>query len=195
MLEGLDTKMLGSSLKLTDFATLVLLWYTLTFGLGVITGVWMVSLGGTMGLEVILVNCHFVPLIVKVLPVDCDPLALVEGITHVEDKKVEQQVVQKSGKPDVIVVVRNVIPLFKLVIRSSPGRNDRTTDLSLARETQLVVVVTLQEIDKQFVELMVVGELLKACNVDDEKVLHKFVNVVEMDNTVEQLVITIVDSN
>ncbi|GJY15750.1 hypothetical protein Tco_0386172 [Tanacetum coccineum] len=79
--------MLGSSLKLTDFATLVLLRYTLTSGLGVIMGVWLVSLGGTMGLEVILVKGHFVPLIVKVLPVDCDPLALVEGITPVEDNK------------------------------------------------------------------------------------------------------------
>ncbi|GKC52517.1 hypothetical protein Tco_1075262, partial [Tanacetum coccineum] len=87
MLEGLYPKMLGSSLKLTDFATLVLLWYTLTSGLGVITGVWLVSLGGTMGLEVILVKGHFVPLIVKFLPVDYDPLALVEVITPVEDNK------------------------------------------------------------------------------------------------------------
>ncbi|GJX70486.1 hypothetical protein Tco_0307657 [Tanacetum coccineum] len=56
MLEGLDPKMLGSSLKLTDFATLVLLRYTLTSGLKVIMGVWLVSFGGTMGLEVILVR-------------------------------------------------------------------------------------------------------------------------------------------
>ncbi|GJR55816.1 hypothetical protein Tco_1406337 [Tanacetum coccineum] len=64
MLEGLDPKMIGSSLKLTDFVTLVLLRYTLTYGLG-----------------------HFVPLIVKVLPVGCDPLVLVEVITPVEDNK------------------------------------------------------------------------------------------------------------
>ncbi|GJY96169.1 hypothetical protein Tco_0512530 [Tanacetum coccineum] len=113
MLEGLDPKMLGSSLKLTDFETLVLLRYTLTFGLGVVTGVWLVSLEGTIGLEVILVIGHFVLLIVKVLPVggtsmvlffllllaagvilffhvlffDCDLLALVEGITPVKDNK------------------------------------------------------------------------------------------------------------
>ncbi|GKA71992.1 hypothetical protein Tco_0778208 [Tanacetum coccineum] len=60
-------------------------------------------------------------------------------------------------------------------------------DLSLAGETQLVVVVKLQEIDKYFVELMVVGELLEAYTVSNEKVLHKIVNVVERDNTVEQL--------
>ncbi|GKC12532.1 hypothetical protein Tco_1009314 [Tanacetum coccineum] len=39
--------------------------------------------GGTMGLEVILFIGHFVPFIVKVLPV-----ALVKGITPVEDNKV-----------------------------------------------------------------------------------------------------------
>ncbi|GJZ56086.1 hypothetical protein Tco_0611279 [Tanacetum coccineum] len=72
MLEGLGPKMLGSSLKLTDFATLVLLRYTLTSGLGVITGIWLVSLGGTVGLEVILVIGHFVQLIVKALPVGRD---------------------------------------------------------------------------------------------------------------------------
>ncbi|GJU68614.1 hypothetical protein Tco_1254873 [Tanacetum coccineum] len=33
MLEGLDPMMIGSSLKLTDFASFVLPWYTLTFGL------------------------------------------------------------------------------------------------------------------------------------------------------------------
>ncbi|GJT47919.1 hypothetical protein Tco_0974076 [Tanacetum coccineum] len=87
MLEGLDPKMLGSSLKLTDFATLVLPWYTLTSGLGVITSVWLVSLGGIMGLEVILLIGQFIPLIVKVFPIDCDPLALVEVITPVEDNK------------------------------------------------------------------------------------------------------------
>ncbi|GJZ84307.1 hypothetical protein Tco_0649646 [Tanacetum coccineum] len=69
MLEALGPKMLGSSLKLTDFATLDLLRYTLTVGVKVIMGVWLVSLGGSMGLEVILVIGHFVPLIVKVLPV------------------------------------------------------------------------------------------------------------------------------
>ncbi|GJT96399.1 hypothetical protein Tco_1091917 [Tanacetum coccineum] len=50
-------------------------------------GVLLVSLGGTMRLEVILVKGHFVSLIVNVLPVDCDPLALVEGITPVENNK------------------------------------------------------------------------------------------------------------
>ncbi|GJW23231.1 hypothetical protein Tco_0033853 [Tanacetum coccineum] len=67
-------------------------------------------------------------------------------------------------------------------------------DLSLTEETQLVVVVRLQEIDKHFVELMVVGELLEAYTVDDEKVLHKIANFVEKDKIVEQLVITVVDS-
>nr|GEW97691.1 putative ribonuclease H-like domain-containing protein [Tanacetum cinerariifolium] len=87
MLEGLDPKMLGSSLKLTEFSTLVLLRYTITSGLDVIMSVWLASLGGTMGLEVILVKGQFVPLIVKVLLVDCDPLVVVEVITHVEDNK------------------------------------------------------------------------------------------------------------
>ncbi|GKE03398.1 hypothetical protein Tco_1395416 [Tanacetum coccineum] len=51
------------------------------------TGVGLVSLGGTMGLAVSLVRGHCVPIIVKVLPVDCDPLALVEAITLLEDNK------------------------------------------------------------------------------------------------------------
>ncbi|GJS70531.1 hypothetical protein Tco_0703372 [Tanacetum coccineum] len=67
-------------------------------------------------------------------------------------------------------------------------------DLSLVGETQRVVVVTLQEIDKHFVELMVVGELLEADTVCNGKVLHKIVNVVKKGNTVEQLVMTVVDS-
>ncbi|GKD85185.1 hypothetical protein Tco_1356339 [Tanacetum coccineum] len=67
-------------------------------------------------------------------------------------------------------------------------------DLSLAGETQLVVIVKLQELDKHFVELMVVGELLEANTVGNKKMLHKIVNVVERDNTVEQLVITVVDN-
>nr|GEU36220.1 hypothetical protein [Tanacetum cinerariifolium] len=40
------------------------------------------------------------------------------------------------------------------------------------------------EIDKHFVELMVVGELLEDDTICNEKVLHKIVNVVERDNTV-----------
>ncbi|GJY96173.1 hypothetical protein Tco_0512534 [Tanacetum coccineum] len=67
-------------------------------------------------------------------------------------------------------------------------------DLSLAVETQLVVVVKLQGIDTHFVELMVVGELLEVYTVGNEKVLHKIVNVVERDNTVEQIVMTVVDN-
>ncbi|GKD70005.1 hypothetical protein Tco_1324095 [Tanacetum coccineum] len=67
-------------------------------------------------------------------------------------------------------------------------------DLSLAVETQLVVVVKLQGIDTHFVELMVVGELLEVYTVGNEKVLHKIVNVVERDNTVEQMVMTVVDN-
>ncbi|GKF16965.1 hypothetical protein Tco_0061883, partial [Tanacetum coccineum] len=50
------------------------------------------------------------------------------------------------------------------------------------------------EIDKHFVELMVVGKLLEAYTVDNENVLHKIVRVVEKGNTVEQLVMTVVDS-
>nr|GEZ06659.1 hypothetical protein [Tanacetum cinerariifolium] len=49
-------------------------------------------------------------------------------------------------------------------------------------------------IDKHYVELMVVGELLDANNVGNEKVLHKIVNVVKRNNVVEQVVITVVDS-
>ncbi|GJT47917.1 hypothetical protein Tco_0974074 [Tanacetum coccineum] len=67
-------------------------------------------------------------------------------------------------KHDVITVVRNVIALFKL------------------------------EMDKQFDELMVVKELLEAYTVGNEKVLHKTVNVVEKGNTVEQLVIIVINS-
>ncbi|GKB21290.1 hypothetical protein Tco_0855213 [Tanacetum coccineum] len=66
-------------------------------------------------------------------------------------------------------------------------------DLSLAGETQLVVVVTLQEMSKHVVELMVVGELLEIYTVGNEKVLHKIVNVVEKSSIVEQLLMTVVD--
>ncbi|GKG10629.1 hypothetical protein Tco_0342029, partial [Tanacetum coccineum] len=64
------------------------------------------------------------------------------------------------GNRDVIVVVRNAIALFKLAIGSSPGRNDGT-----ARPE----------------------EFLEAYTVNDKNVLHKNVNVVERDNTIEQL--------
>nr|GEY59497.1 hypothetical protein [Tanacetum cinerariifolium] len=67
-------------------------------------------------------------------------------------------------------------------------------DLSLIGETQLEVVVKLKGNDKQFVEQLVVGELLEAYIVSNEKVLHMTVNVVEKDNDVEQLVMTVVDS-
>nr|GEX72682.1 hypothetical protein [Tanacetum cinerariifolium]GEY34725.1 hypothetical protein [Tanacetum cinerariifolium] len=49
-------------------------------------------------------------------------------------------------------------------------------------------------IDEYYVELMVVGELLEADIVGNEKVFHKIVNDVERNNIVEQLVITVVDS-
>ncbi|GJT53824.1 putative ribonuclease H-like domain-containing protein [Tanacetum coccineum] len=49
-----------------------------------------------------------------------------------------------------------------------------------------MVVVKLQDIDKHFVKLMVVEELLEADTVGNEKVLHKIVNVVERDNTIEK---------
>ncbi|GJY85619.1 hypothetical protein Tco_0499645 [Tanacetum coccineum] len=61
-------------------------------------------------------------------------------------------------------------------------------DLSLARETQLVVVVTLQEMDKQCVELMVVRELLEAYTIGNEMVLYKTVNVIKKGSIVVQLV-------
>ncbi|GJU58793.1 hypothetical protein Tco_1236559 [Tanacetum coccineum] len=67
-------------------------------------------------------------------------------------------------------------------------------DLSLAGETHLVVVVTLQEMDKQCVELMVVGELLEAYTVGNEMVLHKTVNVIKKGSIVEQLVMLVADS-
>nr|GEU51335.1 ribonuclease H-like domain-containing protein [Tanacetum cinerariifolium] len=97
-------------------------------------------------------------------------------------------------KHDVIVMDRNAIALFRLAIRSSPGRNDGTARLESRGETQLVAAVKLQKIDKHFVEQMVVRELLEADIVGNEKVLHKIMNVVERDNIVEQLVITVIDS-
>ncbi|GJR61967.1 hypothetical protein Tco_1504129 [Tanacetum coccineum] len=41
---------------------------------------------------------------------------------------------------------------------------------------------------------MVVGELLKAYTIGNEKVLHKTVTVVEKDNAVEKLVVTLADN-
>nr|GEW35590.1 hypothetical protein [Tanacetum cinerariifolium] len=67
-------------------------------------------------------------------------------------------------------------------------------DLSLARKIQLVVVVKLHEVGKQFVEQMVVGELLEPYIIGNEKMLHKTVNVVEKGSTVEQMVMIVVDS-
>ncbi|GJU35864.1 hypothetical protein Tco_1184218 [Tanacetum coccineum] len=69
-----------------------------------------------------------------------------------------------AGNYDVIAMVRNAISLFKL------------------------------EIDNHFVELTVVEKLLEADIVGNEKMLYKIVNVVEKDNIVEQLVITVVDT-
>nr|GEV11444.1 hypothetical protein [Tanacetum cinerariifolium] len=43
-------------------------------------------------------------------------------------------------------------------------------------------VQEMPEIDKHFLELIVVGELLEADTVGNEKLLHKIVNVVERDN-------------
>nr|GFB01016.1 hypothetical protein [Tanacetum cinerariifolium] len=91
-------------------------------------------------------------------------------------------------------LVKNAIALFKLAIGSHLIEMMELQDLSLARETQLVVVVKLQEIDKHFVELMVVREFLEADTICNEKVLYKIMNVVEMDNTVEKLVMTVVDN-
>ncbi|GJU95772.1 hypothetical protein Tco_1320528 [Tanacetum coccineum] len=42
-------------------------------------------LRGTSAIVVILVKGHAFPTIVRVRPVGCDPLALVDGFTHVED--------------------------------------------------------------------------------------------------------------
>nr|GEV96349.1 xylulose kinase-1 [Tanacetum cinerariifolium] len=98
------------------------------------------------------------------------------------------------AKRDVIMMDKNDIALFRLAIGSSPGRNDGTARLESSWETQLVAAMKLQKIDKQFVEQMVVRELLEADTVSNEKVLHKIMNVVERDNIVEQLVITVIDS-
>ncbi|GJR59923.1 hypothetical protein Tco_1502085 [Tanacetum coccineum] len=50
-------------------------------------------------------------------------------------------------------------------------------DVSLTEETQLVVVVTLQEIDKHFLELMVVEELLEAYTVDHENEMRELLAI------------------
>ncbi|GJW66609.1 putative ribonuclease H-like domain-containing protein [Tanacetum coccineum] len=52
----------------------------------------------------------------------------------------------------------------------------------------------VKEIDKHFVEQMVLRELLEADTVGNEKVLHKIMYVVERNNTVVRLVVTVVDS-
>nr|GEZ49723.1 hypothetical protein [Tanacetum cinerariifolium] len=54
-------------------------------GLGVLLSRGMGFLKGTLAVVVILVKGHAFPTIVKVLPVGCDPLALVGKFTHVED--------------------------------------------------------------------------------------------------------------
>ncbi|GJV39878.1 hypothetical protein Tco_1418318 [Tanacetum coccineum] len=120
------------------------------------------------------IDKHFVELMVVGELLEADTIGnekvLYRIVNVVErDNTVEQLVIT------VVDMVRNAIALFKLAIGSSPGRNDGT-------------------IDKHFVELMVVGELLEADTIGNEKVLYRIVNVVERDNTVEQLVITVVDS-
>ncbi|GKE73756.1 hypothetical protein Tco_1535797 [Tanacetum coccineum] len=48
-------------------------------------------------------------------------------------------------KCDVIAVVRNVIDLFKLVIRTSPGRNDSTVDTVGDEEVFHKIVKVVEE--------------------------------------------------
>ncbi|GJY56005.1 mitochondrial proton/calcium exchanger protein-like protein isoform X1 [Tanacetum coccineum] len=84
MLEGLDPKILGSLLKSTDFATLIFLRYILISGLGVVFDFEVISLRGSTLVEVNLVKGHIFPSIVKVRPVGCDLLALVELFISVE---------------------------------------------------------------------------------------------------------------
>nr|GEU36448.1 hypothetical protein [Tanacetum cinerariifolium] len=67
-------------------------------------------------------------------------------------------------KCDVIAVIRNATALFKL------------------------------EVGKQFMEEMVVRELLEAYTVGNEKVHHKTVNVVEKGSTIKQMMMNVVDS-
>ncbi|GJY45085.1 hypothetical protein Tco_0433298 [Tanacetum coccineum] len=66
MLESLDTKILGSLLKSTDFETLVLLWYILISGLGVVNDFEVFFLRGSTLVEVILGKGHVFPTIVKI---------------------------------------------------------------------------------------------------------------------------------
>ncbi|GJU95452.1 hypothetical protein Tco_1320208 [Tanacetum coccineum] len=91
------------------------------------------------------------------------------------------------GNCDAITVLRNAIAFFKLVIGSSPGRNNGTTRLESSWGNLACGCCDMHEMDKQFVELMVIRELLEAYTVSNEKVLHKIVNVVEKGNTIEQL--------
>nr|GEZ23488.1 hypothetical protein [Tanacetum cinerariifolium] len=80
--------------------------------------------------------------------------------------------------------------VFKALDKSQMGE-----DCSMSSNKSVSKLVSLEPvIDKHYVELMVVGELLDANNVGNEKVLHKIVNVVKRNNVVEQVVITVVDS-
>nr|GFA07839.1 hypothetical protein [Tanacetum cinerariifolium] len=54
-------------------------------GLGGLLSMTMGFLRGTLAVVAILVKWHAFPTIVKVLPVGCDPLALVGRVTSVED--------------------------------------------------------------------------------------------------------------
>ncbi|GJT64741.1 hypothetical protein Tco_1016221 [Tanacetum coccineum] len=76
--ETMDPQDLLGSLLLANIDLIIL-------GLGVSVSRAVSSLRGTSAVVVILVKGHAFPTIVKVRPVGCDPLALVDGFIHVED--------------------------------------------------------------------------------------------------------------
>ncbi|GKD06114.1 hypothetical protein Tco_1181088 [Tanacetum coccineum] len=76
--ETIDPQDLLASLLLADIDLIIL-------GLGVLVSRAVGFLRGTSSFVVILVKGHAFPTIVKVRPVGCDPLALVDGLTPVEN--------------------------------------------------------------------------------------------------------------
>ncbi|GKC82411.1 hypothetical protein Tco_1138128 [Tanacetum coccineum] len=105
LLEVIDFGALGFLLE-TNLGTLGLLVYTLvTTCSGATTSRGIGTLRGTLLVAVNLVKGHAFPTKVKVLLVGFDPLALVEGFTHVKDNK--GLLVTLGMFPDDVIVSTN----------------------------------------------------------------------------------------
>nr|GFB13389.1 hypothetical protein [Tanacetum cinerariifolium] len=135
VLEVLDFTILDLLLEPIDLDAFGLLQYALSSEVSVITGEIVVSLGGTILVEVILVKGHLFPTIVKVLPVGFDPLALVVVLTPIE--------VNKGFDPPALVVVLTPVEVNKGLLESLVLRESVCLGMFLEDVTVLIKLTLL----------------------------------------------------